>query len=245
MRRLLIALLFVFASLPVAGVNTVVVMRHAAAGGAFCDGTFQFCESAFADLTNFDATTAIGTWSVSGGHVVGPTSGVGMLFHDTAAGGATQYAIVRLDTLAGNQGVFLRGNSAGGFNYTVYRTSTVTYWSVSDNFATWVEDIGYCTIAWSAGDYMLASVSGTGATTIFKIWKETTMPTAAPSGTADCTFTGGTGATSAGDGSAAECQIPANLCSPVQACDTGTKVGIHCDTGASGANWDDFAAGGS
>ena len=41
MRRLLIALLFVFASLPVAGVNTVVVMRHAAAGGdiAFVQAT--------------------------------------------------------------------------------------------------------------------------------------------------------------------------------------------------------------
>jgi len=56
MRRLLIALLFVFASLPVAGVNTVVVMRHAAAAGGGGDLLAE----------GFEGTGYENTWAETG-----------------------------------------------------------------------------------------------------------------------------------------------------------------------------------
>ena len=197
---------------------------RAAAGGAFCDGSFQFCEESFADLTNFDATAAVGSWSVSGGHLVGPTSGTGVLTHDTAAGGATQYVIVRFDAIAGDSGVFFRGNSAGGWRYKIYAVGGTTYWGVTESDGSHHSDVESCSITWANDDYLMATVSGTGTSTVVSIWKTATMPTAPPSAGPTCgPFTN----------------------DPSAAANDGLQIGIFVDGGASGMNFDDFAGGGS
>ena len=219
MRRLLIALLFVFASLPVAGVNTVVVMRHAAAAATFCDGTFQFCDEFGGTLGNF--TQTLGSWSISSGFLVGPTSGQGILTHNTATSSATQYAIIRLDTLSGQQGVKLRGGSTGGNFYGVYRIGNTAEWSSFQANGSWNETISSCAITWAADDYMMVKVSGTVGSTTIDVWQTATMPTVPPSTGPSCTMAVG----------------------PSALADDGTVIGVYSDSGGSDQNYDDFAAG--
>ena len=229
MRRLLIALLFVFASLPVAGVNTVVVMRHAAAGGAFCDGTFGVCEEFGGTLGSW--TQKLGTATISGGQLVSPASGNGMLLITAATGGLTQYAIAKLVDwpASSNQlGVTLRYRSDDTqYHYVavVEPSTNIVYWSTYDNTGGWKEDVQQCSLTFAKGNYVAAKVTGTSTATVFEVWKYTSAPTAAPSGTADCTFTN--------DPSVS---FPA---------DSGLLIGIAQENSATTKIYDDFAGGGS
>ena len=249
MRRLLIALLFVFASLPVAGVNTVVVMRHAAAGGgAFCDGTFAFCDdfsSASDPPTNWTEIIAT-TWINNGTVLLSPTSGTNpSLVRTTNMGSSDQYVIFKfVNNAVGDMGLVMRHDGTSGtstFADIVYFGGGDLWWGVIRPSGAFIADVANCTYAPVAGDYISASVTGTGSGRTVKVWISTTAPTGAPTGTATCTFVGGTSANFVSPATAASCS--SSCAGSSNTTDDGLKAGVWLSGIDSNKQFDDFAAG--
>ena len=237
MRRLLIALLFVFASLPVAGVNTVVVMRHAAAAGGFCT-PFEECDefnTTNNPATGWTAGPSSGAWQTNGTQMVPPAGSVTALLNNTVAGTTTEYAIVKIVEADDEIGVFVRRTSDSGYYYRLYWSGTQAFWAIhtSSDDSYNIETAGCGTTAFTDGDYMAALVTGTGTGTIARIWnKGQTAPTSAPTtgdacSTLCCEWTDDLG--TSGNNYA----------------DSGDRIGLYVYTGSTVRRFDDFAGGGS
>ena len=271
MRRLLIALLFVFASLPVAGVNTVVVMRHAAAGGAFCDGTFADCDDFSSTLASWliTADDCIGnddpdvccsgsgtgtcsngtTWTITSGELIGPGTATNALAiaRAAAAGGLTQYGWVKLVTYSGQYGLMFRYSTADSperaYGVVCQSSDNKCFWSTYNALTwEWTNDNAECVLTFSAGDYLGGKVTGTSTATVVEIWKSTTIPTAAPTGTADCKFNTGGGSPYC---TGTSCVCTNANCAPSAAADLGLKIGIVYEGVDTGKKFDNWAGGGS
>ena len=249
MRRLLIALLFVFASLPVAGVNTVVVMRHAAGGGAFCAGSFDNCDefTQTADPpTGWTEVTGSSTWATNGTQLRGPTAGSGgmAILYSTVTSSADQYGIIQLAVNDFDTGMLLRSNGVSGFADSIYYWSSggtpVLGWAEALWNGQAVGDVARCDHTMASGDYLMGLITGTGTTRVVSIWVTSTMPTAPPTTGADCVFTPGTGCT----GTNCYCNDTGNTtgCTPTQST-AGTYAGAWTWDAATTRTYDNFAAG--
>jgi len=226
-----------------------VVVKHKAAGGAFCSGSFAFCDdfsSASDPPTNWTEVTAT-TWINTGTTLTTPTSGTpAALYRTTNMGSSDMYAVVKfVNNAIGDQGLTLRFDpTAATFGDLIYYGGGKLWWgitSVIGGVPTFVTDVAECTYAPLAGDYLSASVTGTGATRVVKLWISTTAPTGAPSGTATCTFTGQTSASHTSPATASACAAACAASSNTT--DTGLKAGVWISGIDSGKVFDDFAAG--
>jgi len=223
-----------------------VVVKHKAAGGAFCSGSFVFCDdfsSASDPPTNWTEVAAT-TWINTGTTLTTPTSGTpAALYRTTNMGSSDMYAVVKfVNNAIGDMGLVLRLSTTGStYADIVYYGGGKMWWGLINNTGAFIQDVGECTYTPVAGDYLSASVAGTGTTRVIKLWVSTTAPTGAPSGTATCTWTGGTGVSHTSPASASACTQ--SLCTPSQTTDVGLHAGVWIATIDSNKVFDDFAAG--
>jgi len=243
----LIALLAVV----LAQAQTVKVLGRKVTGvGAFCSGTFGFCDefsSASDPPTNWTEVTAT-TWINTGTVLTSPTSGTpSVLYRTTDMGSSTQYAIMKfVNNGVGDMGLVLHfvGTNATFADIAYYSGGTL-WWGIisvsSGPAVAFSTDVGHCTYTAVAGDYMTARITGTGSTRVMELWISTSQPTGAPSGTATCTFTGGTGSSFTSPATASACDQ--SNCTPPNATADGLHAGVYILGIDSNKVFDNFAAG--
>jgi len=231
MRRVAFAILVLLMTFSTGAAVKVIAIKHVAAGGGgFCDGTFEFCQDFTTDLSAWTEpdTDVNGDWTVGSGILNGPStaSGVPMIVYTADTGGLNQYACIKFETYSGQQGVMMRYNSATRhYGIVVSSSDNIAYWSSYESTGAWKADNDSCSLTLAAGNYLCGRINGTGAGTVVDIWKYTTAPTTAPTGTGDCRFSHAAGA---GDDA-----------------DTGLKVGITYEGPSAGKTFDNWAGGGS
>lgn len=204
-----------------------------AAGGSFCT-PFEECDqfnTTNNPATGWTAGPSSGAWQTNGTQMVPPSGTFTALLNNAVAGTTTQYAIVKLVDGDEETGVFFRRTSGSGKYYRVYWTGTNVFWATHDSAAESFdnETAGCATSDFNDGDYMVALVTGTGTSTIVRVWNRgTTAPTAVPTTGDACTTLC--------------CEFIDDMAVMANG---GDRVGLYIYTGATVRRFDDFAAGGS
>jgi len=232
MRRAAFAILVLLMTLTTSAAVKVIAIKHAEAPPAgFCD-PFDVCDqfnTTNNPATGWTAGPGSGAWQTNGTEMVPPTGTVTATY-DTTVGGATQYAIVKIVESADETGVTMRRGNGEIYYYVMYWNGSGAYWAIrvnaNDEYKT--ESADCATVAFNDGDYLAATVSGTGAgTTTVKIWnKGQTAPTTPPLSTDTC--------------STLCCTFTDDL---TWVSDTGNQVGLYIYTGSTVRRFDDFAGG--
>ena len=219
--------------------------RAAAGGGAFCDGTFQFCDEFGSDtIANYTPANGSTGWAISGGVANGPTAGNGGLLYSTNTTTTDQYVIIRWVSghIDGDTGVCMGTDNSSTDSDLIYYSSGFIWWGTGNTGCGFLGDTAHCAIpSPSANDYWAIKKTGTSTTRVVEVWVTTTQPTGPPTGTATCTFTGGnptptftSPATSAG--------CDQSNCTPTSA-PTGQKVGLFAGGASPVRQFDNFAGG--
>jgi hypothetical protein len=119
-------------------------------------------------------TEIVGTalvWNASGYYeITSATDGVAV--YNTGTGTATHWGKVRLTAATGFGGLVLRSTgTASDLYYYVASQGGGNVWLIVGNASGWMEDMVSASMTIAQNDYIAATVTGTGTSTVVRVWK--------------------------------------------------------------------------